>query len=82
MPNCREPVTVAMVQRMCALYADQYEDSLESSLCEWNVLGIYYSFCLSEWAQNCSDRAMLLTSADGSPVAFTFNDIKFKGPNG
>ena len=47
-PNRCKPVTVAMLQHMHALCAIQYEYSRDSTLCDWNVLGIYYSFCLGE----------------------------------
>ena len=50
MLNYRESATVAMVQRMHVLFADQYEDSLESALYHWNVLDLYYGLLLSKWA--------------------------------
>lgn len=81
MPNRREPVTVAMLRKMHALCDTMHDDSLESALYDWNVLGIYYGFRLGEWAQNVSTKPMPLRSTDGSPIAFTFNDITFYGPN-
>ena len=81
MPNRREPVTVAMLHKMHALCAILHDDSLETALYDWNVLGIYYGFRLGEWAQNASTKSMPLRSIDGSPIAFTFNDITFYGPN-
>ena len=49
MPNLRELVTVVMLQRMHALCATQNEDSQDSALCGWNILGIYYGFRLGDW---------------------------------
>ena len=46
MPNHCEPVMVAMEQHMHALCANQNEDSLDSSLFGWNVLGLYCGFRL------------------------------------
>ena len=48
MSNCRNPVMVAMLQHVHALCANQHEDSLDSFLFDWNVLGLYYGFCISE----------------------------------
>ena len=81
MPNRREPVTVAMLHKMHALCTILHDDSLETALYDWNVLGIYYGFRLGEWAQNASTKSIPLRSIDSSPIAFTFNDITFYGPN-
>ena len=70
-----------MLHKMHALCAIMHHDSREAALYDWNVLGIYYGFRLGEWAQNASTKSMLLRSIDGSPIAFTFNDITFYGPN-
>ena len=40
MPNRREPVTVAMLHKMHALCTILHDDSLETALYDWNVLGI------------------------------------------
>ena len=48
MPNCREPVKVAMLQQLYALYTIQHEDSWGLGSCDWNILGIYYGFRLGE----------------------------------
>ena len=81
MPNQREPVTVTILHKICALCAIMHDNSLKIALCDWNVLSIYYGFCLSEWAQNTLTKSILLHSTDGSPIAFAFNNITFYSVN-
>ena len=57
--------------------ANLHPDILDSALCDWNVLGLFYGFCLSEWSQNCDDKKMLLGNVDGLPTAFNFEDMIF-----
>ena len=70
-----------MLQHMHALCTVQHEERQDSASCDWNILDIYYGFRLGEWDQNNSTKIMTLLSSDGSPIAFTFNDITFYGPN-
>ena len=49
-PNRREPVTVKMVLHMHKKCARKQSDIIESVLCDWIVLGIFYGFYLSELA--------------------------------
>ena len=48
MPKRREPVTVAMIKDLEANARATGPDSLESALYDWNVMGHYYGFRLSE----------------------------------
>ena len=64
MPNRREPFTVKMVLHIHKRCMNKHLDSLESILYDWNVLGIFYGFYLSEWAQNASDKTQPLTGTD------------------
>ena len=57
----------------------QYPDSLDSVLCDWNMICIFFSFCLCDWEQNTSDKKQALTSADGLPLALIFPDLVFLG---
>ena len=50
MLNHREPVTVKMELHMHKKSDGKHPDSLDSVLCNWNVLGIFCGFHLCEWA--------------------------------
>ena len=83
MPKRREPVTVAMIKDLEANARATEPDSLESALYDWNVMGHYYGFRLSEWAQNDENKAKFpLPAIDGSPLAFTFDDFQFLSAKG
>ena len=77
MPNHREPVTVKMVLHMCKKCANNYPDSIECILCNWIVIGIFYGFDLSEWAQNASDKTQHLTGPNDLPIAFILPNTTF-----
>ena len=47
MPNQSEPVTISMVLHMHAKCEKLHPDSLDSALCDWNVIGLFYGFRLS-----------------------------------
>ena len=46
--NRREPVTVKMVLHMHEKCKNKNIEILNSFLCDWNMLGIFYAFSLSE----------------------------------
>ena len=80
MPNRREPVTTEMLEQMGEVSKDLDPDSLESALRDWNMLGRYLGFRLSEWAQNEENRKNFpLLAIDDTPLAFTFHDFQFMG---
>ena len=56
-------------------------DALEFVSCDWNALGHYCGFRLSEWAQNeASYKKEVITLApDGFPLGLIFEDLKFHG---
>ena len=57
-------------------------DCIDAAMHDWNVLGIFYGFRLSEWAQNNENKKSFPhPCADGKPIAFTFNDMVFYGKN-
>ena len=78
-PNRRETVTVKMVPHMCDKHKSKHLDSPDSVLCDWNVLGIFYGFHLSEWAQKASDKKQPLASLGGLPLALIFPESTFLG---
>ena len=83
MPKRREPVTVAMIKDLESASNSAGQDSLEAALYDWNVIGHYYGFRLSEWAQNAENKAEFpLLAVDGSPLAFTFDDFQFFSAKG
>ena len=57
----------------------EHRDSLDSELRNCNVLGIFCSFYLFEWAQKSSDKNHPLTSADILPFEFIFFGLTFQG---
>ena len=76
MPNRREPVIAKMIEQMQKLCKDKDEDSFKCAALDWNILGRYYGFCLSEWAQNDENKGNFpLLAIDGIPLIFTFNDF-------
>jgi len=78
MPKRREPVTVEMINHMWESCKNLPMDSLEYALFDWNVLGRYYGFRLSEWAQNKENcKNFPLQAVDGTPLAFIFQDFTF-----
>ena len=80
MPNRREPVTGEMIEEMWEICKDLDPDSLESALLDWNTLGIYLGFRLSEWAQNEENRKNFpLLAIYDTPLAFTFKYFQFMG---
>jgi hypothetical protein len=50
MPNRREPVTELMIQHMHAI--NPGDDTIDSALFDWNILGKYYGYRRAEWAQD------------------------------
>ena len=48
MPNHREPVTVKIVLNMHEKSKKKKSDSLDSVLCDWDVLNIFYNFRILE----------------------------------
>ena len=62
-----------------------YNDSLEASLIDWFILGMYTGMRKSEW---CQDRYLLqkngqvLLNRDHSPSAFILDDFQFEQANG
>ena len=78
MPNRKEPITPAIVDTMRSFAPSDNPDHLHSALLDWNILGQFYGFRSSEWAQNVENRKNLpLRAIDGSPLAFIFSDITF-----
>ena len=77
MPNRREPVTTPMVLHMQAKCVKLHPEILDSSLCDYNFLGLKCDFHLSEWTLNCADKQTPLVNADGLPTAFTFEEMTF-----
>ena len=77
MLNRREPVNVKMVLHMHDKYKNKHRDSLDFVSLNWNVLGILYSFRLSEWAQNISDKIQPLASSESLPLSFVLPDLTF-----
>ena len=76
MPNRREPVIAKMIDEMQKLSKDKDNDSFECAVLDWNILGRYYRFRLSEWAQNDKNKGNFsLLAIDETPLAFTFNDF-------
>eukprot|EP00978_Attheya_sp_CCMP212_P019762 scaffold55684_cov43-Attheya_sp.AAC.1 len=60
------------------------DDSLDSALCNWNIMGHYYGYRKSEWVQ---DRTNLRKNAlqrlpNGDVQAFRRDDYIFLGPDG
>ena len=80
MPNRREHVTSKMIEEMWKLCKDKGQDSFEHAILDWTMLGQYYGFHLSEWAQNNENKGNFpLLAIDSTPLAFTFNDFQFEG---
>ena len=80
MPKRREPVTASMIVYTWERCKNLPIDSLEYALYDWNVLGRYYGFRLSEWAQNKENKKDFpLQAVDGTPLAFIFQDFTFTG---
>ena len=71
-----------MIEEMWEICKDLDPDSLESALLDWNILGRYLGFRLSDWAQNEENRKNFpLLAIDDTSLAFTFNDFQFMGKN-
>ena len=74
--NRREPVTSDMIEEIRETCNNLDSDSLESYLLDWNILGQYLGFRLSEWAQNEENKKNFsLKAIDNTPLAFTFKDF-------
>ena len=88
MPNRREPITYSMVDHLVSttqISNISKLDSLPAALADWFILGMQTGMRKSEW---CQDRHILsktghvTTNRDGSPSAFTFDDLTFEGTKG
>ena len=66
-----------MVLQMFEKCKNQYLDSLELVILDWNVLGVFCGFRHSEWEQKASDKKQTLESSDGLPLAFILPDLTF-----
>ena len=83
MSRRRDPVKKAMIKDLESACAGLDQGSLEAATCDWNVMGHYCGFRLSEWAQNEENKANFpLPAVDGSPLAFTFDDFQFMSAKG
>ena len=78
-PNHREPFTMKMVLNMCKKFKNKYPESLDSVLCDWIVLDIFYCFLLAESTQNAWEKMQILACADGVPLSFIYPDLTFLG---
>ena len=78
-PKHRETISVKMVLHIYEKYKNKHRDILDSVLCYWSVLGIFYYFRLSKRAQNVSDEMQPLTSVDSLSFAFVFPSLAFLG---
>ena len=56
MPKRREPVTQEMIEYMWESCKNLPIDSQEYAMFDWNVLGRYYGFRISGWAQNKENK--------------------------
>lgn len=83
MEDRREPLTTEMIEYQKSLCRPSTPHSLEQTLYDWFVCGIYAGFRLSEWAQedHVKYRHQVKTTIDDNPVAFLINDIEFFGEN-
>ena len=70
MPNHREPFTAKMVPHIRNKCKNKHIDSLDSVLCDWIALVIFYGFQLSEWAQKSSDKTQPRSDSDSLSLAF------------
>lgn len=76
----REPVTAEMIDHMRERCKNLPIDSPEHALFDWKVLGKYYGFRLSEWAQNKENKMdFSLKAVDGTPLAFAFQNFACTG---
>ena len=79
MPNHIEPVTIKIVLHMHKKSDGKDPDSLDSVLCKWSVLGIFFSCLLSESAQNASNKKKSLMGIKILRLAFILPDLAFLG---
>ena len=80
MSNRSELVTALMVSHMQAKYAHLRPEYLDSTLHDWNALGLHYGHRLGKWAQNVVDKIMVI-NIDGMSTAFIYEDMTFYGSN-
>lgn len=81
-PNRREPVTEQMLHEM--LKTNPHDDSLESALYDWNIMGHYYGYRKSEWVQDSKNlrKRILQRLPNGDVQAFRRDDFIFHGKDG
>ena len=68
-----------MIEEMWEMCQNLDPDSLECTLLDWNMLGHYYSFRLSEWAQNDENKVSFphwQLIAHLSPLPLTIFNLK------
>eukprot|EP00978_Attheya_sp_CCMP212_P031312 scaffold117898_cov24-Attheya_sp.AAC.1 len=83
MPDRREPVTELMIQHMQKI--NPGDDTLDSALYDWNVLGKYYGYRRAEWAQdhkNLAKKKLARLPQTGEVQAFRRDDFIFYGADG
>eukprot|EP00978_Attheya_sp_CCMP212_P031217 scaffold117308_cov24-Attheya_sp.AAC.1 len=82
MPDRREPVTELMIQHMHTI--NPGDDSLDSALYDWNVLGKYYGYHRAKWAQDHKNLAKhkLGRLPNNEVQAFRRDDFIFSAPDG
>lgn len=79
-PNRREMIHAKMMSHMLHTAKGQHEDSLESALLDWIILGRYAGFRQSEWCQTSQRIAMTepsLALPVPEPLAFITSDFTF-----
>lgn len=83
MEDRREPLTTDMIQFLKTLCHLSTPHSLEQTIYDWFVCGIYGGFRLGEWAQedHVKFRHQVRLTIDDQPVAFLIDDLEFFGEN-
>ena len=79
MLNRRELAIMKMALCVHEKFKNKHLDILESATYDWNVLGIFCDFGLSERAQCISDKMKHFLSTYGLPIAFLLPDLTFLG---
>ena len=79
LPKRREPLSDSMCEFLIDLgLADPNQDGLDAVIADWLIIGRYLAFRLSEFAQDTQSRVEVHSKekgGDGSPKAFTFDDV-------
>jgi hypothetical protein len=85
MPNRREPVTKTMVRHLQGTSKDHHEDSLDTAITDWMIVGLHTGYRRIEWAQEREPKTesdfQRAENPEKSIYAVTDKDIRFRDKN-